>query len=140
LHGTVPPIGTTTGTIHLTTGGTDPVGTKPATVQVHTVHVKPGEAFPWHYHRALAYVVIEHGTLTEQHVNANGSCSALETFGAGSAFVEEPGDVHTLANAGNDVAVVTWATAFPTEDDVIRFLPQFSVGGVYPVPNPPSCN
>jgi quercetin dioxygenase-like cupin family protein len=128
------------GTINLTTGGTDPVGTQPATVQLHTFTVKPGEAFPWHYHRALAYVVIEHGTLSEQHVNGDGTCSAWEAFGAGSAFVEQPGDVHTVVNMGNDAARVTWATAFPTADGVFRILPQFTVGGVYPVPNPPSCN
>ena len=128
------------GTINLTTGDTDPVGTKPATVQVHTFTVKPGEAFPWHYHRALAYVVIEHGTLSERHVNGDGTCSAWEAFGEGSAFVEEPGDVHRVANTGKSEAVVTWATAFPTEDGVFRILPQFTVGGVYPPPNPPSCH
>jgi quercetin dioxygenase-like cupin family protein len=128
------------GTINLTTGGTDPVGTKPATVQFHTFTVKPGEAFGWHYHRALAYVAIEHGTLSEQHVNTDGTCSAWVAFGVGSAFVEEPGDVHRVSNTGKSVAVVTWATAFPTEDGVVQILPQFSVGGVYPAPNPPICN
>ena len=128
------------GTIHLTTGGADPVGTKPATVQFHTFHVKPGETLDWHYHRGLAYVVIEHGTLSEQHVNDNGTCSGWVAFGAGSAFVEDPGDVHRVANSGRSDAVVTWATAFPAEDGVFQLLPQFTVGGVYPPPNPPSCN
>jgi|SoiMethySBSTD1v2_1073268.scaffolds.fasta_scaffold188732_3 quercetin dioxygenase-like cupin family protein len=128
------------GTVNLTTGGIDPVGTKPATVQVHTFTVKPGETLNWHYHRALAYVVIEHGTLSEQHINADGTCSAWVAFGVGSAFVEEPGDVHRVANTGKSEAVVTWATAFPTEDGVFRILPQFTVGGVYPPPNPPSCH
>lgn len=128
------------GTINLTTGGTDPVGTKPATVQFQTFTVKPGEAIGWHYHKALAYVVIEHGTLSEQHVNADGTCSAWVAFGAGSAFVEEPGDVHMVANTGNSAAVVTWATAFPTEDGIVAILPQFRVGGVYPPTNPPSCD
>jgi quercetin dioxygenase-like cupin family protein len=128
------------GTVNLTTGDTDPVGTRPATVQFHTFTVKPGEALGWHYHRALAYVAIEHGTLSEQHVNADGTCSAWEAFGVGSAFVEEPGDVHRVANTGKGDAVVTWATAFPTADGVHQLLPQFTVGGVYPPPNPPSCN
>jgi quercetin dioxygenase-like cupin family protein len=128
------------GTINLTTGDTDPVGIKPTTVQFHSFTVKPGEAIGWHYHKALAYVVIEHGTLSERHVNGNGTCSAWEAFGTGSAFVEEPGDVHMVANTGNNAAVVTWATAFPTEDGIVPILPQFSVGGVYPPPNPPSCN
>ena len=128
------------GTVNLTTGGTDPVGAKPATVQFHTFTVKPGEAIGWHYHKALAYVVIEHGTLSEQHVNADGTCSAWVEFGVGSAFVEEPGDVHRVTNTGNSAAVVTWATTFPTEDGIIQRLPQFSVGGVYPSPNRPSCH
>ena len=54
--------------------------------------------------------------------------------------MEQPGDVHTVVNTGNDAARITWATAFPTADGVFRILPQFTVGGVYPVPNPPSCN
>ena len=57
------------GTVNLTTGDIDPVGTKPATVQFHTFTVKPGETFDWHYHKAVAYVVIEHGTLSERHIN-----------------------------------------------------------------------
>jgi quercetin dioxygenase-like cupin family protein len=128
------------GTINLTTGDTDPVGTKPATVQFHTFTVKPGEAIGWHYHKAVAYVAIEHGTLSEQHINPDRTCSAWVTFGVGSAFVEEPGDVHRVTNTGNSAAVVTWATAFPTQDGVVQILPQFTVGGVYPPPNPPSCN
>ena len=80
------------GTINLTTGDIDQVGIKPATVQFHTFTVKPGEAIGWHYHKGLAYVVIEHGTLSEQHLNGNGTCAAWETFAAGSAFVEQPGD------------------------------------------------
>lgn len=128
------------GTVNLTTGGTDPVGTKPATVQFQTFTVKPGETIGWHYHRAIAYVVIEHGTLSEQHANGDGTCSAWVAFRAGSAFVEQPGDVHMVSNTGNSAAVVTWATAFPTEDGIVQILPQFKVGGVYPALNPPSCN
>ena len=109
-------------------------------MQFHTFHVKPGEAIDWHYHRGLAYVVIEHGTLSEQHLNGNGTCAAWETFGAGSAFVEQPGEVHRVANTGKSDAVVTWATAFPTADGVFPILPQFTVGGVYPPPNPRSCS
>jgi quercetin dioxygenase-like cupin family protein len=107
------------GSINLTTGDIDQVGTKPATVQFQTFAVKPGEAIGWHYHRGLAYVVIEHGTLSEQHLNGNGTCAAWETFRAGSAFVEQPGEVHRVANTGKGEAVVTWAPAFPAEDGVV---------------------
>lgn len=128
------------GTINLTTGDVDHVGAKPATVQFHTFHVKPGETIDWHYHRGLAYVVIEHGTVSEQHVSGHSACSAWVAFGAGTGFVEEPGEVHRVTNSGKSDAMVTWATAFPTEDGVFQLLPQFTVGGVYPPPTPPSCN
>ena len=108
------------------------MGTKPATVQVHTFTVKPGETIDWHYHRALAYVVIEHGTLSEQHLNGNGTCSAWVAFGAGSAFVG-PGEVHKVTNTGKGEAVITWATAFPTEDGVFKFsLSSQSAASILP--------
>ena len=69
------------GTVNLTTGDIDPVGTKPATVQFQTFTVKPGEAFDWHYHKAVAYVAIEHGTLSERHINEDGTCSAWVASG-----------------------------------------------------------
>ena len=55
-------------------------------------------------------------------------------------IVGQPGEVHKVTNSGKGEAVITWATAFPTEDGVFRILPQFTVGGVYPPPNAPRCN
>ena len=57
------------------------MGTKPATVQFQTFTVKPGEAFDWHYHKAVAYVAIKHGTLSERHINEDGTCSAWVALG-----------------------------------------------------------
>lgn len=113
-------------------------GVHPATVQFHSFTVKPGEMIPWHYHKAISYVVLERGTLTETHVQ-DGSCVS-EEFQAGSAFVEQPGEVHTVANTGRSVAVITWATAFPTSDGVHEHLPQFTLGGIYPPESVPNCN
>lgn len=67
-------------------------GVQPATVQFHTFTIKAGEVIPWHYHKALSYVVLERGTLTETHKDdASGICVS-EEFQAGSAFVEQPGE------------------------------------------------
>lgn len=45
-------------------------GAQPATIQFHTFTMKPGDTVPWHYHKALSYVVLERGTLTEAHVDS----------------------------------------------------------------------
>lgn len=114
-------------------------GPEPATVQFHIFTVKPGEVIPWHSHKAVSYVVLERGSLTETHVD-RGSCVS-EEFQAGSAFVEQPGEVHSVVNKGNNVAVITWATAFPSADGIHQLGgPQFTLGGIYPPDDPPSCN
>lgn len=111
-------------------------GVQPATVQFHTFAVKPGEMIPWHFHKALSYVVLERGTLTETHFDPKSGTCGSETFSAGAAFVEQAGEVHTVANTGNNVAIITWATAFPTSDGLLQLSPQFTVGGLYPTAAP----
>ncbi len=111
----------------------------PATVQIHEFTMKPGDAVPWHYHKATSYVIVARGTLTEQHVTGINSC-ASEVVTAGSAFVESPGEVHTVVNTGNDAAVIVWATAFPQSDGIVQFTPAFQAGGVYPPAAVPACN
>ena len=115
-------------------------GTQPGTVQFHTFTMKPGDTVPWHHHKALAYVVLERGTITETHMvpNGGGAC-ASEEFGAGSAFIEGPNEVHTISNTGRGAAVITWVTAFPTSDGVLQILPQFSAGGIYFENSQPTC-
>ena len=110
----------------------------PATVQIHAFTMKPGDTVPWHYHKALSYVILAHGSITEQHLVGPGSCES-EEFTTGSAFAESPGQVHSVKNTGNDVAVIWWATVFPKRDGIVEFAPGFKVGGVYPVPAP-NCN
>lgn len=110
----------------------------PGTVQLQAFVVAPGETIPWHFHKATSYVVLARGTLTEQHVTGPGRC-ASEEFGAGTAFVEPPGAVHTVTNTGSDAAVIWWATVFPASDGVARFTPSFRSGGVYPA-DVPSCD
>lgn len=110
----------------------------PATVQIHAFTMKPGDAIPWHYHKALSYVILAHGTLTEEHLVGPDNCQS-EEFTQGSAFVESPGQVHSVKNTGNGVAVIWWATVFPKSDGIVEFAPGFKVGGVYPVAAP-NCN
>ena len=107
----------------------------PATVQIHAFTMKPGDAIPWHFHKATSYVILAHGKLAEEHLVGPNRC-ASEEFSAGTAFVEAPGEIHTVKNTGNDVAVIWWATLFPQSDGIVEFAPGFKAGGVYPVPAP----
>ena len=119
-------------------GGFGPGHPVPATIQIHAFIMNPGDAIPWHYHKGVSYVILARGTLTEQHVAGPGQC-ASEELTAGSAFVEGPGQVHSVVNTGRDSALIWWATVFPESDGIVQFAPQFRAGGVYPV-NPPNCN
>jgi quercetin dioxygenase-like cupin family protein len=119
-------------------GGFGPGYAVPATVQIQAFTVAPGETIPWHFHKATSYVVLARGTVTEQHVAGPNHCES-EEVGAGSAFVEPAGAVHTVTNTGNNAAVIWWATVFPESDGVAPFTPSFKSGGVYPA-EPPSCN
>ena len=110
----------------------------PATVQIHAFTMKPGDTVPWHYHKGLSYVILAHGTLTEEHLAGPDSCDS-EEFTQGSAFAESAGQIHTVKNTGNGIAVIWWATLFPKRDGIVEFAPGFKVGGVYPVPAP-NCN
>jgi quercetin dioxygenase-like cupin family protein len=111
----------------------------PATVQIHVFTMKPGDAIPWHFHKAPSYVILKRGTLTEQHYDQQTGQCFSEQVTEGNAFVEPPGLVHTITNNGNGDAIIWWSTVFPESDGVVEFSPSFKVGGVYPV-TPPNCN
>ena len=110
-------------------GGYGPGYPVPGTIQIQGFRMKPGEMVPWHYHKGVSYVILSHGTLTEQHVVGPDEC-ASEELTHGSAFVEGPGQVHSVTNTGDDVAVIWWATIYPKGD---------GPGGIYPA-TPPNCN
>jgi ribosomal protein L27 len=110
----------------------------PGTIQIHAFTMNPGDAIPWHYHKGTSYVILARGTLTEQHLVGPDQC-ASEEVAAGSAFVESPGEIHTVTNTGSGRAVIWWATIFPKSDGIVRFSPEFEAGGVYFV-NAPSCH
>ena len=119
-------------------GGFGPGYPVPGTVQIQAFAMKPGDTVPWHYHKGPSYVILERGTLTEQHILGPNQCASEEVT-AGSAFVEPPGLVHTVTNTGNGVAVIWWATVFPKSDGIVRFSPEFKSGGVYAA-DVPTCN
>jgi hypothetical protein len=115
------------------------IGVQPTTVQINTFILHHGAASPWHYHKALSFVAIQGGTVTEQHLNSDGSCSAPETISAGGGFTEAPEFIHDVVNVGAGDALITWSTAYPSSDPPLAISPEFTVGGIYPV-QPPNCN
>ena len=110
-------------------GGYGPGYPVPGTIQIQGFKMKPGEMVPWHYHKGVSYVILSQGTLTETHVIGPDEC-ASEELTHGSAFVEGPGQVHSVTNTGADVAVIWWATIYPKSD---------APGGIYPA-TPPNCH
>lgn len=109
-------------------GGYGPGYPVPGTIQIQGFKMQPGETVPWHYHKGMSYVILSHGTLTEKHEIGADQCASEELTG-GSAFVESPGQVHSVTNTGKDTAVIWWATVYPQSD---------GPGGIYPA-NPPNC-
>jgi len=107
-------------------GGYGPGYPVPGTIQIQGFRMSPGETVPWHYHKGVSYVILSRGRLTEQHVVAPNQC-ASEEVSAGSAFVEGPGQVHTVTNTSKDEVVIWWATIYPKRD---------GPGGIYPAKDP----
>ena len=116
-------------------GGYGPGFPIPATIQIQAFKLNPGETIPWHSHKGVSYVILSRGTLTEQHLVGPARC-ASEELTAGSAFVESPGQVHSVTNTGQDVAVISWATIFPKSDGIVQYNPEFKFGGIYLVTAP----
>src|SRR5215475_10660043 len=101
-------------------GGYGPGYPVPGTIQIHAFTMNPGDTIPWHYHKGVSYVILAHGTLTEQHLTGADQCASEEVT-HGSAFVEAPGQVHSVTNTGNEVAIIWWATIFPKSDPIVQF-------------------
>ena len=116
-------------------GGFGPGFAIPATIQVQKFTLKPGETIPWHFHKGVSYVILSRGTLTEQHLVGPGKCES-EELKAGSAFVESPGQVHSVTNSGPYDAVISWSTIFPKSDGIVQFNPELKSGGIYLVTAP----
>jgi quercetin dioxygenase-like cupin family protein len=69
------------------------VGTDVAMAQIT---VDPGGSSGWHSHPGGAIIVVKTGTLTVYR-SIGGQCQT-ETYGAGQAFIERPGEVDNVLN------------------------------------------
>ena len=56
-------------------GGYGPGFPIPGTVQIQAFTMKPGDTVPWHFHKAVSYVILTRGTLTERHLIGPGHCA-----------------------------------------------------------------
>jgi quercetin dioxygenase-like cupin family protein len=77
------------------------VGTDVAMAQI-TVDV--GGSSGWHSHPGGAIVVVKQGSLTVYR--SIGSQCEIETYTAGEAFIERPGEVNQVINTGTDPYVL----------------------------------
>ena len=73
------------------------------------ITVNPGGSSGWHSHPGGAIIVVKTGTLTVYR--SAGSQCQTETYSAGQAFIERPGEVDDVLNAGT-VPYVLYVT-FP---------------------------
>ena len=71
------------------------VGTDIAMAQIT---VDPGGSSGWHSHPGGAIIVVKQGTLTV-HRSIGSQCQT-ETYSAGQAFIERPGEVDQVVNTG----------------------------------------
>ena len=70
---------------------------------------QPGASAGWHIHPGPVVVVIKSGKLTEIHSNG-----CMTVHDAGSAFFENPGEVHNVINQTNVVTEVYATFLSPT--------------------------
>ena len=78
-------------------------------VAVATITVAPGGSSGWHSHPGGAIIVVKEGTLTVYE--SIGHHCEVETYSAGQAFIERPGEVDQVVNNGT-ARYVLWVT-FP---------------------------
>ncbi len=71
------------------------VGTDVAMAQIT---VNPGGSTGWHSHPGGAIIVVKQGSLTV-HRSIGSQCQTT-TYSAGQAFIERPGEVDDVVNAG----------------------------------------
>jgi quercetin dioxygenase-like cupin family protein len=72
------------------------VGTDVAMAQIT---VEPGGSSGWHSHPGGAIIIVKQGSLTVNR--ALGSQCQRDTYSAGQAFIERPGEVDQVVNTGS---------------------------------------
>ena len=100
--GATPPVGLTNTPLARgvnTSNGTIPLkaGTDVAMAQIT---VGPGGSSGWHSHPGGAIVVVQQGSITV-HRSIGSQCQ-IETYTAGQAFIERPGEVDQVTNETTD--------------------------------------
>jgi quercetin dioxygenase-like cupin family protein len=78
-------------------------------VAMATITVQPGGSSGWHSHPGGAIIVVKEGSLTVYE--SIGNHCEIETYSAGEAFIEKPGEVDQVVNHGT-VPYVLYVT-FP---------------------------
>jgi quercetin dioxygenase-like cupin family protein len=78
-------------------------------VAMATITVQPGGSSGWHSHPGGAIIVVKEGSLTVYE--SIGNHCEIETYSAGQAFIEKPGEVDQVVNNGT-VPYVLYVT-FP---------------------------
>jgi quercetin dioxygenase-like cupin family protein len=73
--------------------------------------IAPGGTYGWHSHPGPSIVVVQSGELTLYRA-ADPTCTP-RVVGAGSGFVDQGGDVHTVRNEGSVDAVVYVTSIIP---------------------------
>lgn len=96
-------------------------------VAMAQITVEPGGSSGWHSHPGGAIIIVKQGTLTVY--GAVGSRCHIDTYSAGQAFIERPGEVDQVVNTGS-VPFILLVT-FPR-------LPQ-GASARTDLPNPGTC-
>jgi quercetin dioxygenase-like cupin family protein len=66
-------------------------------VEMYEITLSHGDVTGWHTHPGPAYVVVSKGTIVEDH-----GCGSTVEHTAGSAFFEDTGEIHNVANLGGE--------------------------------------
>ena len=98
--------------VHLLTKG-------PSDVLTAKLVLPPSGEIPWHSHPGVAIVIIKSGSLTQYHANG-----CISHHSAGSAFCEQPGEVHRVVNPSTSTPVEIYGTfILPTGSQPLVFEP-----------------
>jgi len=75
-----------------------------ADVAMAQITVEPGGSSGWHSHPGGAIIVVKQGTLAVHR--ALGSQCRIDSYSAGQAFIEQPGEVDQVVNTGSVAFVI----------------------------------
>ena len=126
---TVTPLANATlaGPVHIKHGGVQIDTRGPRDTLVARLDFADGGTTGWHTHPGPVIVAVASGTLVLHHPTRNGGCTT-ETFGPGTGFIEEGGDIHEAIAADGPAVVYTTFLAGP---ETTNYL--------VPVPAPAGC-